>query len=155
MTERPAQATQRSSEIYPAQVQESAAEPSLAKLLGDLVGDAELLVRREIDLAKHEVHVEVDRAKQGAVSLGIGGGVTALGGILLLLMLVYALHEGLNLALWLSYLIIGGITTAIGAFLLTQGINKLKNVDPVPREAIDSVRKDVEWISEQTTSDKK
>ena len=155
MTERAARAAAEDAGLYAEQARAARAEEqSLARMLGDLVGDAQQLVRREIDLAKHEIHVEIDHAKQGAVSLGIGAGVAALGGILLLLMLVYALHEGLNLSLWLSYLIVGGITTLIGAVLLVQGANRLKHVDPVPRETIDSVRKDVEWISQQTTSDK-
>jgi hypothetical protein len=155
MTERAARTAADASAAYAEQARAASSDDqSLARLLGELIGDAQHLVRREIDLAKQEVRTEVDHAKQGAIALGIGAAITALGGVLLLLMLVYALHEGLNLTLWLSYLIVGGITAIIGAILLWQGINKLQHIDPVPHETIDSVRKDVEWISQQTTSDK-
>jgi hypothetical protein len=69
-------------------------------------------------------------------------------------MLAHLLNEVLDLSLWVSYLIVGGVFAAIGAFLLMQGINRMKQIDPVPHETIESVRKDVEWIKEQSPSDK-
>jgi len=127
---------------------------SVAELVSGLVSDAQQLVRREIDLAKQEVTNEIDKARQGAVALGIGAGVAAIGVILLAHMLVHLLNEVLDLSLWVSYLIVGGLFAAIGAFLLMQGINRMKQIDPVPHETIESVRKDVEWIKEQSPSDK-
>jgi len=120
---------------------------SIAALLGGVVADAQHLVRREVDLAKQEVLIEVDKVKQGAISLGIGGGVLALGGIMLLLMLVHGLNEWFGLPLWASYLIVGGVLAVAGAVLLYMGINRLKKVDPVPHEAIEEVRKDVDTVS--------
>ena len=129
-------------------------EPSVAELFGGLVADAQQLVRREIDLAKAEVHQELDKAKSGATSLGIGGGLAVIGGIMLSLMLVYLIHEVGGLALWSSYLIIGAIFLIAGGVLLASGLNRMKQVDPLPRAAIESVKKDVQWISDQTTSDR-
>jgi hypothetical protein len=154
MTEREVRSAADVPSTYREQAVRAGDDQSLARMLGELVGDGQALVRREIDLAKHEIRTEVDHAKQGAISLGIGAGIAAIGGIFLLLMVVYALHEGLNLTLWVSYLIVGAVTLLIGAVLLYRGMHKLQTVDPVPHETIDSVRKDVEWISQQTTSDK-
>lgn len=120
---------------------------SIAALLGGVVADAQQLVRREVDLAKQEVLIEVDKVKQGAISLGIGGGVLALGGIMLLLMLVYGLNEWFGLPLWASFLIVGGVLAIAGAVLLFIGMNRLKKVDPVPHETIEEVRKDVDTVS--------
>ena len=120
---------------------------SIAALLGGVVADAQQLVRREVDLAKQEVLIEVDKVKQGAIALGIGGGVLALGGIMLLLMLVYGLNEWFGLPMWASFLIVGGVLAIAGAVLLFTGMNRLKKVDPVPHEAISEVRKDVETVS--------
>lgn len=128
--------------------------PSIAQLLGGIVEDAQLLVRREVDLAKQEVTNEINKVKQGATSLGIGIGLTAVAGIMLTLMLVYLLHEVVDLSLWVSYLIVGVVLGGIGAFLLMQGINRMKEVDPVPRETIETVKEDVAWIREQSQSDK-
>src|SRR5262245_23503872 len=71
----------------------SESEPSIAELLSSLITDAQTLVRREVDLAKREVSIEINKAKQGVVSLGIGAGLAVVGGLLLAHMLVYALHE--------------------------------------------------------------
>ncbi|MBC8075248.1 MAG: phage holin family protein, partial [Chloroflexales bacterium] len=120
---------------------------SIAGLLGGVIADAQQLVRREVDLAKQEVLIEVDKVKQGAISLGIGGGVLALGGIMLLLMLVHGLNEWFGLPMWASYLIVGGVLAIVGAVLLFTGLNRLKQVDPVPHETISEVRKDMSAVS--------
>lgn len=125
----------------------------IATLLGDLLNDAQTLVRREVDLAKTEIRMEIDKARQGAIVLGIGAGAAAIGGIFLLLMVVHLLFL-LGLPLWASYLIVGAVLLIGGLIALQQGISRLKRVDPVPRETIDSVRKDVEWIKEQNPSDR-
>jgi putative superfamily III holin-X len=129
-------------------------ETSVTELVSGLVSDAQQLVRKEIDLAKQEVSIEIGKLRQGAVALGIGAGVAVIGAFLLAQMLVYLLQSALGLSLWVSYLIVGGLFAVIGGILLMQGVNRMKQVDPVPHETIESVRKDVEWIKEQSPSDK-
>jgi hypothetical protein len=133
---------------------ERADDRSVADLLGGLVGDAQLLIHREIDLAKREVAIEVDKVKQGAIALGIGAGVAIIGALLLGHMLVHLVQDLSGLSLWVSYLIVGAIFAIGGGLLLMQGIKRMQDVDPVPRETIESVRKDVQWIKEQSPSDK-
>jgi uncharacterized membrane protein YqjE len=129
-------------------------EPTVAQLLGGLIGDAQTLVRKEVELATQEVKNEIDKARQGAVSLGIGGGIAAIGAIFLLLMIVNVLVEVFGLSYWVSYLIIGGAMTVIGVLLLVTGSQRLKEVDPMPRETIESVKKDIEWLQKPNQSDK-
>jgi uncharacterized membrane protein YqjE len=129
-------------------------EPSVAQLLGSLIGDAQTLVRKEVELATQEVKNEIDKAREGAISLGIGAGIAGVGGIFLLLMVVHLLVEGLGLSYWLSYLIVGGAMAAIGIILLLTGTQRLKQVDPVPHETIESVKKDIEWLQKPNQSDK-
>ena len=69
-------------------------------------------------------------------------------------MLVYLVQSLTGLSLWLCYLIVGGIFAIVGGLMLMQGIKRMEDVDPVPRETIESVRKDVQWIKEQNPSDK-
>jgi hypothetical protein len=129
-------------------------EPSIAELLSGLIADAQALVHREVDLAKREITIEIDKVKQGSVAIGIGAGLAVVGGLLLGHMLVYVLHDLLSLALWLAYLIIGALLTIGGGVALRQGMSRMAHIDPVPHATIDSVRKDVEWISEQNPSNK-
>jgi len=127
---------------------------SVSELISGLVSDAQLLIHREIDLAKREVTIEIDKVKQGAVALGAGAGVAIIGAFLLGHMLVYLVQTLTNLPLWVSYLIVGAVFAIAGGVLIMQGIKRMKDVDPVPRETIESVRKDVQWIKEQNPSDK-
>lgn len=129
-------------------------DPSIARLLGELIGDAQALMRREIDLAREEVSHEVGKVKQGAIALGAGVGLAAVAGILLGHTLALLLQSLFGLAPWLSYLIIGGVLAIAGALAIQQGLARMRDVDPVPHETIDSVRKDVAWIAEQNPSDK-
>ena len=133
---------------------EAAAEPSIAVLLGQLVADAQDLVRKEVELARQEVRIEVDKAKQSAFALGAGGAVAAIGGLLLVLMLVHLLIDVVHMQSWLSYLIVGAVFAVVGVFLLQRGRKRIADLHLVPRETVDSVRKDVEWIKEQNPSNK-
>jgi hypothetical protein len=129
-------------------------EPSLAQLLGSLIGDAQTLVRREIDLARAEITSEISKARRGAVMLGTGAGVAAVGAIFLLIA-VAELLVALNLLdRWVAYLLVGGTCAIVGSLVLIIGVRRFQEVDPVPHETIDSIRKDVSWVSEQTPSDR-
>src|SRR5215216_5295260 len=127
---------------------------TVSELISGLINDAQQLVHREIDLAKREVTIEVDKVKQGAVALGIGAGLAVIGALLLGHMLVYLVQTLTGLSLWVSYLIVGAIFAVGGGLLLMQGIKRMKDVDPVPRETIESVKEDIQWIKEQNPSDK-
>lgn len=129
-------------------------EPSIATLLGELVADAQDLVRKEIELAKQEVRDEVSKAKDSAISLGIGGVVLAIGGLLLVLMLVHVLSDVFGLSLWVSYLLVGLLFAIVGGVLLMRGRSKASEIDLVPRATVQEVKKDVAWIKDQTPSDK-
>ena len=76
-------------------------EPTLAQLVHGLVSDAKLLMRQELALAKHEIQGEVGKTKTALVSLGVGIGITAVGGLLLIVMLVHLLNALTEWPLWL------------------------------------------------------
>lgn len=130
------------------------AEPSIAQLLSNLIADAQTLARKELDLAKTEIMGEVDKVRNGAVMLGAGIGLATVGGLFLVAMVAELLVEFGGLDRWLSYLIVGAVLAVIGGIVLYVGIKRFQTVDPVPRETIDSVRKDVSWLKEQSLSDR-
>lgn len=128
---------------------------SVAHLMGELVADAQHMFRREIDLARQEVRDDVSQAVRGGAMLGAGGAVAAVGGLFILFSIVYLLSEVFGINLWVSYLIVGVILAIIGGILLLVGRSQVQQVDPAPRETIDSLRKDVEWAKEQQPFGKK
>ena len=129
-----------------------AGDESIAQLAGELIADAQELVRKEVLLAKTEIKEEIDKARQGAISLGIGAAFALLGGLFLIQMVVHLLVWAFAIPLWVSYLIVGGLLAVVGVVLLLRGRSRVSAIDPVPHETLESVRKDVEWIKEQTPS---
>jgi Flp pilus assembly protein TadB len=113
-----------------------------------------MLVRKEFALARREIMQEIEKTRQGAIILGIGAGILAIGGILLLVALVQGLVVWYGIPVWVSYLIVGGAFALVGGVMVMMGSGRLKQVHPMPEETIDSVRKDISWIKEQNPSDK-
>jgi uncharacterized membrane protein YqjE len=122
---------------------------TIARLLGEVVGDAQHLMRKELELAQYEIKREMNRAMKGAASLGVGAGVTLLGGFLLLFMLVYLLADLLVLDL-----IVGGVVLVLGAILLAWGASQMRKFDPTPHQSLENARKEAQWIKEHQPSSK-
>ena len=130
-------------------------QPSIAQLIGGLVADAEHVIRKELELAKVEIEDMGKKAGRSAVAVATGGLVTGAGGLLLLFMTVHLITGMAGVDLWISYAIVGGAVAVIGGILLATGIARIRNMNMVPREAADALRKDAQWIREQNPSSKK
>jgi Putative Actinobacterial Holin-X, holin superfamily III len=132
----------------------SNSEPSLAQLLTGIVNDAKELMRQELALAKHEIREDLRRTKAAMLSLGIGIGVAAIGGLLLILMLVHLLNALAGLPLWACYGIVGGLFLFIGGVLLLIAKNTIARIDVVPPQTVETMKENVQWIKERATSDR-
>jgi hypothetical protein len=128
-------------------------EPTLAQLMHGLVSDAKLLMRQELALAKHEIQGEVGKTKTALVSLGVGIGITAVGGLLLIVMLVHLLNALTEWPLWLCYGIIGGVCAIAGVVLLYRGKQHISQIDMVPQQTVETMKENVRWIKKKATSE--
>lgn len=127
-------------------------EPSLGELLGGLVGNMQDLIRGEVGLAKQELKEEAKQAGVGAGMLA-GAGVMALVGLIFVgLTATYALT--LVLPGWAAALIVAALFLIVGFVLYRLGRQRLQRIDPVPRQSIESLKEDTEWIKQQVSSDK-
>jgi len=127
-------------------------EPSLGELLGGLVGNMQDLIRGEVGLAKQELKEEAKQAGVGAGMLA-GAGVMALVGLIFVgLTATYALT--LVLPGWAAALLVAALFLIVGFVLYSLGRQRLQRIDPVPRQSIESLKEDTEWIKQQVSSDK-
>ena len=126
--------------------------PSLAALLGGIMKDAKDLLVQELTLAKLEGHDEVRQIKTAALSLGIGAGVAAVGGILLSVMLVHMLGAYTDIPLWGCYGIVGSVFGVLGWVLLASGKHKIEEIDVMP-QTVETMKENAQWLREQMTSD--
>lgn len=121
---------QRSAQSRLADAIESFQEDSktIARLLGEMVGEAQNIVRNELDKVKEEALESLNKARQGAILLALGVGLMLVGGALLILMLVHLLVSLLSISIWQSYLLVGGAMAGVGLGLLYWGSKLLENI---------------------------
>ena len=129
-------------------------DTSMSTLISGIVGDAQELVRQEIALARQEIREEIGTAKDAGIKLAIASGVLAVGGLLVVLTIAQALADLLNWPTWAGYGLVGLVLAGVGYFLLSSAQKQLKEVKPVPEKTVETMKENVEWIKDRTTSDK-
>jgi hypothetical protein len=122
---------------------------TITQLLTGLMHDATALLRQEWALAKHEIRAELWNIMLAVMSLGIGVGLAAIGGWLLILMLVHLLDALTALPLWACYGLVGGLFAGVGVVLLVLGKRKLARLHLVPQKTAETMQENVQWLTEQ------
>jgi len=129
-------------------------DSSMTQLISGIVGDAQELIRKEIALARQEVREELDAAKSAGIKLGIAGAVLAVGGLLLVLAIAQGIADLLDWPVWAGYALVGVVLAVVGGILFSVGQRQIKHVHPVPERTVETMKENVEWIKDRTTSDK-
>src|SRR5438046_1716186 len=128
-----------------------AAEKSMAELGGDLARQMTALVHHEIELAKAEMTQKGKRAGLGAGMFGAAGVLAAFGFGCVTACFIAALQLGISV--WLAALIVGLVYFAVAAVLALMGRRQISEATPpVPAEAVESTKEDVEWLKTQAKS---
>ena len=129
-------------------------ERPLGEIARDLTRDVSLLMRQEVELAKAEL---TQKGRTAAPGLGMIGGAGVVG-----LMAAGALTAFLVLVLsvflpgWASALIVGAVLAAVAYLLVKQGKERVEEAGaPIPEQAIETVKEDVEWAKTRATSARK
>jgi len=102
---------------------------SFVSLVGGIARDAKDLLLQEVALTKLAAQYELRQAKSASITLGIGIGAVALGGILLMLMLVRLLEAWTVVPLWGCYGIVGGGLAVVGGVVLAAGKSKAEALE--------------------------
>jgi hypothetical protein len=122
----------------------------MSALVGGIVQDAQQLIRQEVTLARRELQQELDKAKTAAVSFGVAVGVLVLSAVLLSFMLVYLLSDMAGLPWWASFAIVGGVLAVVGGILMAVAKNQASEVHLMPRQTVETMRENVQWLKNQT-----
>jgi uncharacterized membrane protein YqjE len=126
-------------------------ERPMGDLLKQLSQETTTLVKQELDLAKAEVAQKGQQAGKGVGMFGGAGvmGLLALGSFTAFLIM---LLDG-AMPNWAAALIVTAVYAVIAGVLALQGRNKVKEATPpVPEQAVESVKEDVQWAKTQTQS---
>jgi uncharacterized membrane protein YqjE len=119
-------------------------ERPVAELLRELSDQTTTLVHKELELAKLEMAEKGKRAGLGAGMFGGAGvvGLYALGALTVAIVLLLATA----MAGWLAALIVAAVYAAVaGGFALYGRSEARQAAPPVPQQATESVKEDVQW----------
>jgi hypothetical protein len=122
-------------------------ERSLGDLFSQLTHDLSTLLRQEVMLAKTELNQKASAMGKDVGLLAAGGALAYAGFLVILAGVVLAL--GLVLPWWASALIVGVVVAAIGYFLIRKGQTALKQADLTPKQTIETLKEDQQWVKEQ------
>ena len=123
-------------------------ERSLSELTRQLTDQTSALAQKEIELAKAELALKGKRIGIGAGAFGAAGlfGLYALGALTATAILALAIV----LDAWLAALIVAAAYGAIAGILALTGKKKVEEgTPPVPEQAIETTKADVEYTKQR------
>jgi uncharacterized membrane protein YqjE len=121
------------------------------ELLRRLSDETTTLVKQEVELAKAELQ---EKGKQAGVGAGMfgGAGLFGVGAFAALTTCVIAALES-AMPLWLAALIVTVVYAAVAGVLALRGKRKVTEAaPPLPEQAKESVKEDVEWAKTRAKS---
>ena len=136
---------QRPSQAAPTEPKQ--ADRSLGELVAEMSAELSSLMRAEVQLAKVELKEEVGKAGKAGGMFGAG----AVTGYFALLFASLALAWLLDQAIprSLAFFVVAVLYGVAAAVLIARGRAEMKNVDPVPRQTVETLKEDVEWVKAQ------
>jgi uncharacterized membrane protein YqjE len=128
---------------------------SVAGLLRQLSTDTVDLVRNELELAKAEIHEKAGVYQRGTMAVGIGAALL-LGALFFglwtlstALTALLAQMMDLDIAVWLSPLILTIALGATGWSVIKGAKDRMKDEGIVPRQTTDALREDTRWARDK------
>jgi uncharacterized membrane protein YqjE len=120
---------------------------SIGELLAKLSQETAELVRREVRLAEAEITQKAYRAGKNA-GFVVAGGALAYAGLLAIVAGVVMLL-GRTARPWLSAFTVGLSVSGAGALLALRGIEALRREGVAPRETVETLEENREWLKDQ------
>ncbi|MCD9184872.1 MAG: phage holin family protein [Pyrinomonadaceae bacterium] len=130
-----------------AQQQIAKDDRSIGDLFSELAGETTTLVRQEIALAQTELTQKAVKTGKNVGFLVVGGAIAY--AALLAILAAVIIGLGSVIPMWLSALIVGVAVGIIAAIMIFSSLNKLKNADLAPRQTIETLKEDAQWLKKQ------
>lgn len=122
---------------------------SLGDLFSELAADTSKLVRQEVALAQTELTQKATVVGKDIGFLVVGGAV----GYAALLAILAAAIIGLAylIPLWAAALIVGAIVGIVAFVLISTALKSLKKTELTPRQTVETLKEDAEWLKNQVS----
>ena len=122
-------------------------DESIGHLMSEVLQDVSKLFRQEVALAKAEIKEEATKAGKAGGMLAGAGFAGYMVAVLLSLALVFALDAVMPIG-WAA-VIVAVLWAVVGGVLYSLGRKRMKDVDPVPRQTVETLREDAQWVRDQ------
>jgi len=118
--------------------------PTVTALVSGILADVQQLLNQQMQLLRLEVREDLRKARTGAMFLGVGLGITAIGGLLLCMMLPHLLFWATNgvIPLWACYGIFGVVFLFVGGGAAYVAVKKFQDAASLP-ETTTSLKENV------------
>lgn len=116
------------------------ADASIGQLFGALANDTSALVRQELQLASAEMTQKARQAARNGGLVAAGGVLLHLSGIAALICVLAALQP--MLPLWVAAGIVAAVLAVVSAVTMQMGLRALREIDPLPKETMNTLRAD-------------
>ncbi|MGX7824605.1 phage holin family protein [Actinokineospora sp. 24-640] len=125
-------------------------DESIGQLLSEATRDISELMRKELQLAKVEMREEARKASKAGGKLGAAAVIGYLALLLMSFAIAWGLSEVANMDVGWAFLIVAVLYGIAAAVLFTSGRKQLREVSPIPRQTVETLKEDAEWARAQT-----
>jgi len=142
-----------------AQQQMAKEERSLGDLFSELAGETSTLVRQEVALAQVELTQKATIVGKNVGFLVAGGAVGYTALLIVLAAVVIGLTQFISYlsgwqiitSAWIAAAIVGLAVGAVAYVLVTGALEKLKNTELTPRQTVETLKEDAQWLKNQVS----
>jgi hypothetical protein len=142
-----------------AQHQMAKEERSLGDLFSELAGETSTLVRQEVALAQVEITQKATVVGKNVGFLVAGGAVGYTALLVVLAAVVMGLAQFISYlsgwqlitSAWIAAIIVGLAVGAVAYVLVTGALEKLKNMELTPRQTVETLKEDAQWLKNQVS----
>lgn len=122
-------------------------QPGLGELFSNLSSQASLLIRQEMQLAQAEMTRKATRAGRNAAIVALGAVIAQAAFLAVVAALILVLAQWMEA--WLAALLVGVVLAIVAGLLVQHGVKKLREIDPAPRQTLETLRENKEWLTQQ------
>ena len=125
-------------------------ERSLGELFSELASETGTLVRQEVALAQAELTKKATNVGKNVGYLAVGGAVAYAA----VLAIMAAVIIGLSyfIPAWAAALIVGVVVGIAAYMMISSALAALKRTDLAPRETVETLKEDAQWLKNQVSS---
>lgn len=103
-------------------------------------------MKQQMALVRREIQEDLQKTKEGMISMALGAGMAFLGGFLLCLTAVHLLKWAApDLPEWGCYAIVSGLVLLLSAVLLFAGKKIFASFNPLPGQALQGIKENLQW----------